>query len=358
MQKFILRNFTLIRTLIAIALGIVISIFLIYVISETPGFSLKSFLIAPLLSKSRLSNIVENATPILFCGIAIAVAFRAKQFNIGAEGALFISAAVGTAFAVSTSMPIFIHIPLVLLVAAGAGAAWGFIPGFMKAKWGASELVASLMMNYVAYFLGLYLINNFFRDKEAGFLVSYRLPESARLAQFLEGTRMHYGVFLALGAALLIYYLMFHTTLGYEIRMTGHNQGFSRFGGIKIFKIIILVQVIEGALAGMGGMTEIMGIHGRFNWQMSPGYGWEGIIVAIIGREHPILIIFASFFLAYIRVGGQSLNLLADVPFELVTVIQAVIIILITAEAFLGRFKYKLTVNEAKREEAGDESLA
>jgi simple sugar transport system permease protein len=145
--------------------------------------------LGPLLSKSRFGNFIETASPIIFCGLAIAIPFQAGQFNIGAEGALFIGAAVGTAFGVSTNMPSFLHIPLVLLVAGLTGAFWGSIPGFLKAKWNTSELVISLMLNYVAYFIGLYLINFHFRDKAAGYLVSYKLPETAWLVQFVPGIR-------------------------------------------------------------------------------------------------------------------------------------------------------------------------
>ncbi|HDL50714.1 MAG TPA: ABC transporter permease [Firmicutes bacterium] len=355
MEKFVLKYFNLIRTIIAIAIGIIISIFVIYVISKNPGFSLKSFLLGPFLSKGRLGNLIETASPIIFCGLAISIPFQAEQFNIGAEGALFIGAAIGTAFAVSTSMPMIIHIPLVLLVAGLVGAFWGFIPGILKAKWNASELVASLMLNYVAYFLGLYIINYHFRDKAAGYLVSYQLPKTAWLSQFVPGTRIHWGIVIAFVFAILVYFFLYHTTLGYEIRMTGFNLHFSRYGGINVFKVIIISQVIGGFIAGIAGMTEVMGIHRRFNWQMSPGYGWDGVVVAIIGRNHPISIIFASLFLAYLRVGGQVLNLLSDIPSEVVTVIEAIIILLITAEAFLEQWRYRITIKEAERKEVEHE---
>lgn len=228
----------------------------------------------------------------------------------------------------------------------------------LKAKWGASELVSSLMMNYVAYFAGLYLINSHFRDKDAGFLVSLRLPETAWLPQLIPGTRLHIGILLSIIFALLGYYFLYHTTSGYEIRTTGNNAKFAKFGGINVVKVVILSQVISGMVAGIGGMTEVMGLHHRFNWQNSPGYGWDGVIVAIIGRNHPILIIFAALFLSYLRVGSQVLNLMADVPSELVAVIQAIIIILITAEAFLSQWKYRITMKQAELKEAGNESIA
>jgi len=347
-EKFILKYFNLLRTIIAVLIGIVISVFLIYLVSKDAGFSLQQFLLGPVLSRSRFSSMVEMASPIIMCGLAIAVAFQARQFNVGAEGALYLGAAVGTGFAVSTALPAFVHVPLTLLVAAGVGAAWGLIPGVLKARWKASELVASLMLNYVGYYLGLYLINFHFRDKNAGYLVSYQLPKTAWLAQFIPNTRMHWGILLSLAFAVLVYLYLYRTTSGYEIRMTGANESFARFGGINVFKVVILCQLIMGLLAGIGGMGEVMGIHRRFNWQASPGYGWDGVVVAIIGRNHPLLIVAASFFLAYLRVGGQVLNLMSDVPAEMVTVIQSIIILLITAEAFLAQWRYRITVRQAE----------
>jgi len=348
-EKFVLKYFTLIRTLIAVLIGLVISVSLIYLVSKDPGYSLQSFLLGPFLSRSRFFNLIETASPIIFCGLAIAVAFQARQFNVGAEGCLYLGAAVGTAFAVSTHLPAFLHIPLVLLVATGVGAIWGAIPGILKARWNASELVASLMLNYVAYFLGLYLINFHFRDKQAGYLVSLQLPKSAWLAQFIPDTRMHWGIFLSIVCALLVWMFLYHTTTGYEIRMTGFNEHFARFGGINVVRIIVACQLIMGLLAGLGGMAEVMGIHRRFLWQSTPGWGWDGVVVAIIGRNHPLLIIAASFFLAYLRVGGQVLNLMSDVPSEMVTVIQWIIILLITAEAFLSRWRFRIMVRQAEQ---------
>jgi ABC-type uncharacterized transport system permease subunit len=347
-EKFILKYFNLIRTIIAILIGVVISVLLIYLVSKDAGFSLRQFLLGPFLSRSRFSNMIEMASPIIMCGLAIAVAFQARQFNVGAEGALYLGAAVGTGFAVSTRMPALLHIPATLLVAAGVGGVWGLIPGVLKAKWKASELVSSLMLNYVGYYFGLYLINWHFRDKNAGYLVSLQLPKTAWLAQFVPNTRMHYGILLSLVFAVLVYLYLYHTTSGYEIRMTGFNDRFARFGGINVFKVVVLCQLILGLLAGIGGMEEVMGIHRRFNWQTSPGYGWDGVVVAIIGRNHPLLIVAAALFLSYLRVGGQVLNLMSDVPAEMVAVIQSIIILLITAEAFLAQWRYHITVRRAE----------
>jgi len=358
-EKFILKYFNLIRTIIAILIGVAISIFIIFFVSKNALGSLKYFFLGPFLSKSRLGNIFESATPILFCGIAAAIPFQASQFNIGQEGTFFLSAAIGTGFALSVSsikLPGFIYVILTLLAAGIVGALWSFIPGFLKAKWKVNIIVSSLMSNYIAYFIGLYIINYHFRDKSAGFLTSYRLPESDWLKQFIPGTRVHIGVVIAIACAFIVYYFLYYTKLGYEIRMVGFNFHFAKYSGIDVFKVIVLSSIIGGFFAGIGGMSEVMGIHRRFLWQISPGYGWDGIVVAIIGKNNPLLIIFVSLFLAYLRTGGQVLNLLSDVPYEIVSVIESVIILLITAEAFLENIKYRITVKEVERKEIIDES--
>lgn len=342
MEKFLVKHFTLIRTIVAILIGVLVSVFLILLISADAGYSFRQFFLGPFASRGRLSNIFEHAAPLIICGVAIAFAFQASQFNVGAEGSFFISAAVGTAFAVSTTMHPLLHIPAILLVAALTGSIWSGISGFLKAKWNASELVSSLMLNYVAYFLGLYLINHHFRDRGAGYLTSERLPASAQLPRLFPGTRFHLGIIIAVAIAIIAFLVIYKTKFGYELRVSGQNAKFAKYAGINIFKIVLLSQVISGMLAGVGGAMEVMGIHQRFNWQSLPGYGWDGVIVAIIGRNHPLLIIAASFFLSYLKVGGQVLNLMSDVPSEMVSVIQSLIILLITAEAFLGNWKASL----------------
>ena len=144
-----------------------------------------------------------------------------QQFNVGAEGSLYLGAALGTAVAVSTASPAYLHIPLALLVAAAVGAAWNLLPAILKAKWKASELVSSLMLNYVGYFLGLYLINYHFRDKQAGYLVSYQLPQTAWLQQFLQGRVCTAGTFLAILCAVLVYWYLYHSKSGYEVAHDG-----------------------------------------------------------------------------------------------------------------------------------------
>lgn len=347
MKKYLTKNFGIVRVLFAILIGILIAVALICIVSETPLDSIKMFFVGPFRSKVRMGNLVDLATVILFCGLASAIPFQAGLFCLGAEGGLYFGAALGTAFAVSTNLPAVLHIPCVLIIAVASGALCGFISGYLKAKWNASELVTSLMMNYACYYIGMYLINYYFRDGEAGYFVSYELPKTTWLTQFVPGTRINTGVILAVLFVVACYLLIYKTKLGYEMRAVGINKEFAKYGGINIKKVTILAAVLGAAIAGIGGMTQVMGIYRKFNWNAETGYGWDGIAVAIIARNNPLLIVPASIFLAYLRVGGGMLNLNSDVPTEMISIIQAVIILLITAESFLSSWKTKLTVSNA-----------
>jgi simple sugar transport system permease protein len=346
LDRFVLQHFNVIRTVLALGIALVLAILLIVVLSTNPGFSLISFLAGPVSSLRTFGTVLEFASPIIFCGLAIAISFRAQVFYIGAEGAFYIAAAVGTAVAVSTALPWFLHVPLVLIVSATVGALWGGISGYLRAQFGASEIVSALMLNFVAYFLGLYLINYHFRDLDAGYMVSYTLPESAQLWRFVPGTRIHTGIVLGVLLAIAVYYFFFHTRAGYEVRMTGHNRKFAHFAGINTYKVVFGVPMLTGLLAGLGGMTEVMGIHERFNWQNSPGYGWDGVIVAIIGKNHPAYIVLASLLLAFLRVGGQQLKLMSDVPAELVLLIRSLMILLVTAEGLLTTWRNRIKIRQ------------
>lgn len=336
------------KVLIAVLIALILGFIIILLVSEEPWYAFKSFLYGTLRTPRRIGNFVEMSIPLIFTGLAVAVVFEARQFNIGAEGQFFFGAVVATIFGIVFKLPAIIHIPLILIAAMAGGMLVGAIPGFLKARWGASELVSSLMLNYVFFRLGLYLINNHYRDTSAGAMVSWKIHETAWLKQFLPPTRIHWGVFLAIGAIIFTYYFLYRTKWGYALRMTGLNKNFAAYSGISVTAVILYSQVIGGAIAGLGGASEMLGIYRRFQWQMLPGYGFDGIIIAILARNKPLLVPVAALFLAYIRSGADIMARMSDVPAEIVAIIQGVIILLVTAQAFLSKYHHRLVVKEAK----------
>ncbi|QUI25044.1 ABC transporter permease [Vallitalea pronyensis] len=342
-------KFEAIRTSLAILIALAIALILIFSVSSQPLEALKEFLYGPIDSVRHFGNVIELAIPLTFTGLAISIMFKAKQFNLGAEGGFFIGAIIAMIVAIQVTLPAGIHPTVAILLGGVAGAIVLCIPAILKVRWGATELVSSLMLNYIAFFIGMYLLNYHFRDPNAGAMYSYKFPKAANLMRLIPKTRVHFGLIIVIVMIILCYYFLYQTKWGYAIRVTGENKRFAEYSGINTAKIIILAQVIGGFIAGMGGATEVLGMYKRFSWQASPGYGWDGVIVAILARNNPALVPIGALFLAYLRVGADQMARSTDVQSEVVAIIQGVIIVLIVADSFLSKYKHKLIYKEAKQ---------
>ena len=343
------RLFELGRTILAIGIALIIALVTIIFVSEEPANALSTFLFGPLKSMRHFGNVLEMMIPLVFTGLAVSIMFASAQFNLGAEGAFFLGGIASTYVAVNWVMPNVIHPFVAILLGGLVGAVFCAIPALLKVKWNASELVSSLMLNYVALFLGLYTINYYLRDVNAGAMVSYRLAETSKLIKLIPRTRVHFGILIAVVAVVAVFYLMYRTRWGYRIRLTGLNSSFARYSGIKTASVVVLAQVLGGFVAGAGGSIEILGMYRRFSWQSLPGYGWDGIIVAILARNNPALIPVGAFFLAYLRIGADLMARTSDVQSEVVYIIQGVMIVLIAAESFLAQYRHKLVYKQARK---------
>ncbi|QUL98801.1 MAG: ABC transporter permease [Candidatus Fermentithermobacillus carboniphilus] len=344
--------FEVVRTGLAIGLALLIGFIVTVLVSKSPLEAFKYFLTGPFTSTRRLGAFIEAAVPLTFTGLAVSLVFSAGQFNIGAEGQFFIGAVAATFAGIRLDLPPFIHALVALIFGAVAGSVAGFVPGYLKSRWNASELVSSLMLNYVFLKLGMYVITYHLRDINVGALVSLPLKETSWLPQFLPPTRLHAGIVVLVLCVIFCHWFLFRTGWGYEIRMTGLNLNFARYSGIPVTSVILYSQVLSGAVAGLGGAVEMLGIYRRFQWLASPGYGFDGVIIAILARNNPLLVPVGAIFLAYLRVGADVMAMYSDVTSEMVSVIQAVIILLVTAQAFLSGYRHRLVLREVKRHES------
>jgi simple sugar transport system permease protein len=344
------RLFEVVRTGLAIAIALVIALVIVLAVSDDPGDALTKFLLGPVDSLRHIGNVIELMIPLTFTGIAISIMFAAAQFNLGAEGGFFIGAIAASFVAINFNLPPFIHPLAAILFGGFIGALFCGIPAALKVKWGASELVSSLMFNYIALFFGLFLINYVMRDVNAGAMVSYQFKTTALLAKLIPKTRISYGIFVAVLLIIVAALFMQKTRWGYRIRLTGANADFARYSGINTNSVVIYSQVIGGFIAGIGGSIEVLGMYTRFSWQSLPGYGWDGVIVAILARNNPVFVPVAAFFLAYLRIGADIMARYSDVPNEFVALIQGTIIVLIAASSFLEKYRHKLVFKEATRE--------
>jgi simple sugar transport system permease protein len=283
-----------------------------------------------------LSESLVSTTPYIFAGLAVALGFRAGLFNIGVEGQLFIGAItsvwVGYTF---KGLPWFLHLPLALAAGALGGAAWAYIPAILKVKFGAHEVINTIMMNYIAFRLSEWLLNGPMM-RPGSVPVSSTIETSAELPRFFEDPiRFHGGFFLALAAAVFVWWLLFKTTRGFELRTVGANPNAARYAGMSIARNIVLTMCISGALAGLAGANEVLGVNHNLALAFSSGYGFDSIALALLGKNHPFGVVLAALLFGTLRSGGTRMQNVAKIPVDIIGVTQALVIAFIAAPAII-----------------------
>ena len=291
-----------------------------------------------------ITESLNVATPYIFSGLAVAVGFRCGLFNIGAEGQFFMGA-LGAAFVgyTVTGLPWFIHLPLALLGGAAAGAVWGAIPGYLKAKFGAHEVVNTIMMNWIAFRLSDWLLNGPMKAK--GYRpVTPNIAATAELPRFFpDPLRLNWGFPLALLFAVLVWWFLFKTTTGFEIRAVGANPDAAKYSGMSVMRNFVLVMTLSGALAGLAGATQVLGTDHWVGQGFSAGYGFDSIALALLGKSHPLGVVLAALLFGVLRGGATSMQSLARIPIHIISVIQGMVIIFVAAPAII-RWIYRLRI--------------
>ncbi len=352
--KKIEKQFALLRVLLAVLTALALAVVIILFVSDTPLASLRYLLIGPFTTVRRMGNVVEAVIPLLFTGVGVSIMYAANQTNMAVEGAFFLGAVGATGMAL-LHLPAGLHPLVCIAVGGGAGALVTAVPALLYIKCGAKPVVSSLMMNYVALYAGLYLINYHFYDAAAGYLCSLPFAQSARLPRLLPGTSIHAGLFLGVAAVILGYLYLYHSKGGYAIRVIGMNQSFARYVGIQVSTVILSCQLLGGFLAGAGGAVEVLGMYDRFQYQSLTNHGFDGILVAIMAKYNPKLVPVSALFLAYVRVGADIMARMTDVTVEIVSIIQAVIILFVAAEQFLAGWEHRRLVACLDKDLCGSE---
>ena len=284
-----------------------------------------------------LESLVQ-ATPYIFAGLAVALGFRSGLFNIGVEGQLFIGAACATYVGYSiTGLPAYIHMPLAFLAGAAGGAFWAFIPGFLKAKTGGHEVINTIMMNWIAFRLTEWLLSGpMSRPGSGGLPLSPIIQKTAEIPQFFGSPiRFHLGFFIALLVAWLVWWFLFKTTWGLNLRTVGTNPRAARYAGLNTSKSIILAMTLSGALAGMAGAVQILAVNHSMALGLSSGYGFDSIALALIGNNHPVGVILSSLLFGTLRNGATRMMVVSSIPIDIVDVIQAIILMFVAAPAII-----------------------
>ncbi|HSL46348.1 MAG TPA: ABC transporter permease [Anaerolineales bacterium] len=283
-----------------------------------------------------------TATPYIFAGLSVALGFRCGLFNIGAEGQFFIGALCSAFVGYSIrGLPAFIHLPLALLAGAAGGAVWGMIPGYLKARFGAHEVVNTIMMNWIAFRLSDWLLNG--PMKASGFRpVTPNIQHTAELPRFFaEPLRFNWGFVLALVMAYLVYWFLFKTTLGFEIRSVGANPDAARYAGMNIVRNFVFVMALAGGLAGLAGTAQVLGVDHWVGQGFSAGYGFDAIALALVGKSHPFGVVLAALLFGFLRSGATSMQSVAGIPIDIISIIQGLVIIFIAAPGII-RWIYRI----------------
>ena len=278
-----------------------------------------------------------RATPLIFAGLAVALGFRAGLFNIGAEGQIYIGGLFATAVGISfPDLPLLIHLPLAVLAGFVGGAVWGFIPGILKARTGAHEVITTIMLNYVSYsIVDLALRQVFFQLPGRDDPISKNILPSAALPRLLADERLHWGLILALVAAVAVWWLLFRSTKGFEFRAVGLNPSAARYAGMSISRTIVVAMMISGGLAGLAGTSEIIGTNLRLTPNFSPNWGFDAIAIALLGGSRPLGVVFSAILFGALRAGAAPMQAQTGIPIDLVVVIQGLVILFIAAPALV-----------------------
>jgi simple sugar transport system permease protein len=283
------------------------------------------------------------ATPYIFGGLAVALGFRAGLFNIGVEGQIFIGAIFSAFVGYSvTGLPAFIHMPLAFLAGAVGGGIWGMIPGWLKARTGAHEVINTIMMNYIAFRLSDWLLTGLMKRPDSPNPVSPTIEDSAKLFRFFgDPIRFHMGFFIALFVAWLVYWFLFKTRWGFDLRTVGSNPHAARYAGMIVPFVIILAMTLSGALAGMAGANEVLGLNYNLAMAFSSGYGFDSIALALLGNSHPLGVVLSALLFGFLRNGATNMQLKAGIPIDIISIFQALVLVFIATPAII-RSIYRL----------------
>ncbi len=351
--------------LIAVIAAFIVGGILILLIGDNP-FTAYALLFSSALSwPVGIGYTLFYATPLIFTGLAVALAFRCGLLNIGAEGQLYVGAFAAAWIGIElggviirspggdivnspvANLPGAILIPLCFTAAIVAGAIWGGIPGILKARFGSHEVINTIMLNFIAVALCSYFTQYHYKTPGDPIMQTAEISQSAhiaRLGKFIPGMPdfipLNLSFLLALLCCVLVYLFLWHTKWGYELRATGNNPTAAEYGGISVRKQIIIAMTISGGLAGMVGINEVLGYRYRYYDGFSDNYGFTGIAVALLGRNHPIGVIISALLFAILQRGGIPIDAFTEhVTKDIVQVLQGVIILFVAAEAlFRGPF--------------------
>ncbi|GAX88469.1 ABC transporter permease [Effusibacillus lacus] len=324
--------------LLSIALGLMVGAVMMLAMGYDPIAGYAALFQGIFGNAYNFGETLRAWAPLVFTGMAVAFAFRTGLFNIGVEGQFIIGSLTAAYVGAAWNLPPVLHALVAILAAMVAAGLWASIAGYLKARLQVHEVITTIMLNYIAMYTSNYLIRNYFighQENTPPIQPSASL-EMPILSQVFDNARIHWGIFLAIVFAVLVYWLLFKTTKGYELRAVGFNPFASEYAGMNVQQNIVWSMAISGALAGVAGSGEVLGVYGYYSIQSGfSGIGFDGIAVALIGNNHPFGILLSALLFGGLSFGATSMQRLEDIPFEIIRVVIALIIFFVAANMFV-----------------------
>ncbi|MEG0742070.1 MAG: ABC transporter permease [Clostridia bacterium] len=348
----------LLSLLIAVALAFLVGAGIMLLCGGDPVKGYTALFQGALGKPRALGNTLAKTVTLCLCGLAMSVAAKAGVFNVGGEGQLYMGAmAAAVVGAQVQNAPAWLVVVLALLAALVAGGLFALLPGVLKVRWKVDEVITTIMLNSVAIFFCGYLANGPLKTADRGIATGTdAIMAGAAFTPLIKLSNLTTGVFYAAVAALLVWYLMTRSSVGFEMKLTGENDRFARYGGIRADQLMLWSMVLSGAICGLVGMLEVFGLHKRFITTVSNEFYFDGMLVAMIMRYHPFGVIVMSFFFAILSIGSKSMELSAGVSSELMLIVQSVIIFFMAAEGGIRKtLANRAVVRRARRAAAGRE---
>lgn len=324
--------------LLILTIALVWVIILSLLLSKTPAKTLGYFFLGPLQNTYYFGNMLNGSIPLIFGGLGVSLAMRSGNFNLGGEGQIYSGALVTTLCAISLAPLGIVGAFLALVLGALVAGALAGVSGFLRMQWNTSELITSFLLSNAVVLVVNHLISGPFLDPSTSLMATRKIPEAFRLPLLLPPSNLSMALPIAILAVVVVQLYLYKTKSGYELRMTGLNPFFAKYGGIDTRRYMVLPMVLSGALYGLGGGLAIYGTYYASIKEFSSGMGWNGLAVALIAKSKPTAVIPAALFFAYIEAGARSAMLHSDVTFEIAAIVQSAVFFLISSEVLLNLF--------------------
>jgi ABC-type uncharacterized transport system permease subunit len=326
--------------LVAVLLTLAVTAGPIRLAGANPAAAYQRYTITPLTTLNGIGEVLLAATPLIFTGLAVAIAFRVGFYNIGAEGQFLAGGIATTAFALGLpDLPAAIALPGALLAGALGGLAWGFLPAWLKRTAGIDEVVTTLLLNPVALLLVQGLLNGPWRNSQTGFPDSDRYGPGYDLPRLADGFRAHWGLILGVLLVVVAWIVLSHTPLGLRLRAAGHSPGAAAFSGIPVRTLQWRTALVSAAIAGMGGAAQVLGVQHQLTASISSGYGYTGIVVATLGALAPGGVLLVAILLGDIAVGAQNASIVLQLPTQMGAIVSSTLLLTVVAVIVLRRYR-------------------